>query len=130
MKFKDNPQVTIQAIPHEAMSSHLNHTHIAVIPSTYSEGTSLSCLEAMASGCAVVATNVGGLCNIVLPDFNGMLIRPTKKDIIFALEKLTDDMAFAEKIATSGYETLCQSFSLKIWRERVQKVLMEAGVSD
>ncbi|MDI6871049.1 MAG: glycosyltransferase family 4 protein [Bacillota bacterium] len=33
---------------------------IVAIPSPYSEGTSFSCVEALASGCAVVATNVGG----------------------------------------------------------------------
>ncbi len=127
-KFENSKQVTIQAIPHEQMAEHLDKTHIAVIPSTYSEGTSLSCLEAMASGCAVVASDVGGLGNIVLPDFNGLLIRPIADEITHSIKKLIDDLPFAEKIARQGHETISQAFSISQWQQRVGQALTRAGI--
>ena len=46
---------------YEKMPAIYQGADICVIPSIGSEATSLACLEALASGCAVVATNVGGL---------------------------------------------------------------------
>jgi glycosyltransferase involved in cell wall biosynthesis len=50
--------------------------HIAVVPSLWSEGTSLACVEAIAAGLPVVATPVGGLGNLVIPGFNGAIEAP------------------------------------------------------
>ena len=46
--------------PPHAMPEILSHMDIALIPTKGTEGTSLSCLEAMAAGCAVIASPVGG----------------------------------------------------------------------
>ena len=129
-KFRNTEQVVIREIPHEEMAKHLNRMHIAVIPSTYSEGTSLSCLEAMASGCAVIASNIGGLGNIVLPDFNGLLIKPTSMEIKQAITHLFNDMKKAKDLALNGHDTIRQAFSLAYWRKRLYKALIDAGVKD
>ena len=127
-KFANSRRVTIEAVPHDKMYELLNRSHIAVIPSTYSEGTSLSCLEAMAAGCAIVATDIGGLCNIVIPDFNGILVRPNVSDIVIAVSGLANDLQRAETIANRGYDMICHSFSLSTWRNRIKQALNEAGV--
>lgn len=49
---------------------------IAVIPTLWSEGTSYSCIEAIAAGVPVVVTPVGGLGNLVIPHFNGLISQP------------------------------------------------------
>jgi len=127
-KFGNSQRVTIEAVPHDKMYELLNRSHIAVIPSTYSEGTSLSCLEAMAAGCAVVATDIGGLCNIVIPDFNGILVRPNVSDIVLAVSGLVNDIQRAETLANRGYDMIGPSFSLSTWRNRIKQALNEAGV--
>jgi len=129
-KFKSDKQVEIQEIPHEKIASKLNKSHIAVIPSIYSEGTSLSCLEAMASGCAVIATNVGGLGNIILPDFNGLLIKPTIKDIREAIIHLIHNLTYAEELANNGFETVTHAFSLTNWKKRIYESLIKSGIRD
>ena len=49
----------------ETLRIHLGHD-VAVVPSMASEGTSLAVAEAMAAGCAVVATAVGGITNMII----------------------------------------------------------------
>ncbi|WP_420491566.1 glycosyltransferase [Neobacillus drentensis] len=51
-----------------------------------SEGTSLSLLEAMAAKCAEIATNVGGMTNIILDNYNGLIINPDESELYLALE--------------------------------------------
>ena len=128
-KFSNDSRVITTEIQHEQMYQLLNTAHIAVIPSTYSEGTSLSCLEAMASGCAVIASDVGGLGNIVMPDYNGILIRPVAGDIVTAVTRLASDLNFAKLIAGRGFDIVKNSFSLSLWKKRIRQALEEAGIS-
>lgn len=90
---------------------------IALIPTVASEGTSLSCLEAMASGCAVIATNVGGLPNLIFDGYNGILIPPSCSHLIEAIEKLILDKELREKIVKNGI-AVSATFSKQIWDEK------------
>ena len=49
---------------------------LAVVPTVWSEGTSLSCVEALCSGLPVVTTPVGGLGNLIIPGVNGLIANP------------------------------------------------------
>ena len=86
-KFKDESRVILTK--YESSESLAIHStkHIAVVPTIGSEGTSLSLLEAMAAGCAVVATNVGGMTNIILDHYNGLLINADEENIYYALKE-------------------------------------------
>jgi glycosyltransferase involved in cell wall biosynthesis len=101
--------------------------HIAVIPSIGSEGSSLSLLEAMASKCAIVATNVGGMTNIILDNYNGLLVNPNEKEIFLAIEKLISDDIFREKIALNAYHTVKKAFNKELWEEKWEKVFNEVS---
>ena len=92
---------------------------IAVVPTLYSEGTSLSLLEAMSAGCLTISTFVGGLSNIVIDQFNGLLTKPTKSDLVSALELALnfDDEKF-NKIALNGYNTVLLGFNIEIWKSK------------
>lgn len=97
--------------------------HIAVVPTIGSEGTSLSLLEAMAAGCAVIATNVGGLTNILIDHYNGLLINPDEDSIYFAIKEYLDNKEMMDKIAHRGYETAVKAFSLSRWKESWIKII-------
>lgn len=99
--------------------------HIAVIPSVGSEGTSLSLLEAMASTCAVVCTNVGGMTNIVIDNYNGLVVNPETEQIYFSLKNLIEDRLLRKRLATTAYETAKYGFSFDVWKEKWKKVLSE-----
>ena len=91
---------------------------IAVIPTIASEGTSLSLLEAMASYCAVVCTNIGGMTNIVLDEFNGLIVNPDHHQLKAALLKLISDVELRKKLANNARLTVEQSFNINIWERK------------
>ena len=108
----------------ESLTIHADK-HIAVVPTTGSEGTSLSLLEAMSAHCAVVCTNVGGMTNIVLDHYNGLMINPEEGELYDALTTLIRDKAIRNQLADKAYETAAGSFSLNLWQERWLKVVKE-----
>ena len=107
-------QVTFDKFaPEDSLNYHKLYD-IAVVPSTGSEGTSLSLLEAMAAGCAVICSDIGGLTNIILDNYNGLIIRANADDLYQALVKLLD-YNYREELAQNGYHTVCKSFSFDKW---------------
>lgn len=76
------------SLPPERMPEAYLDTDISLIPTMYSEGTSLSCIEAMSSGNAVIATRVGGLTDLVLSGYNGLLVEPYADAIYEAIREL------------------------------------------
>lgn len=99
--------------------------HIAVVPTKGSEGTSLSLLEAMASGCAVIATNVGGMTNIVIDGYNGRLINPDVEELKNAMKELIEDTQKREFLASNAYNSVKYGFSHTIWRKKWRSVFEE-----
>jgi len=99
--------------------------HIAVVPTVGSEGTSLSLLEAMAAGCAVVCTNVGGMTNIVLDGYNGLMVSAREEELYQAIKKIIEDKALRTSLAEKGYETVNAAFSLDRWRDKWIEVIRD-----
>jgi glycosyltransferase involved in cell wall biosynthesis len=99
--------------------------HIAVIPTVGSEGTSLSLLEAMSAQCAVVCTNVGGMTNIVIDGYNGLMISPRENELYEAISKLVKDEALREKLSDRAYGTVKEGFSYEKWKESWKKVIAD-----
>jgi len=112
----------IKYYPKDALEIHLQH-HISVTPSIASEGTSLSIAEAMACGCAVVATNVGGITNMVIDNYNGLLVSPNAKEITLALERLLSNPQLIRQLGTRAYDVAVNSFSYGKWRDHWREVI-------
>lgn len=106
----------------EALHIHLEH-HIAVIASLASEGTSLAVAEAMGAGCAVIATAVGGITNMIIDGYNGLLVAPAVVEITTALERIIQHPELMQRLGKKAYEVASQSFSVDNWRIRWQEVL-------
>ncbi len=109
-------------LPPEKMHEAYRQADIVLIPTLQSEGTSLSCLEALASGNAVIATNVGGLPNLVLPDYNGLLVEPNVEPLHDAITRLLDNPDLRSRLVKRGVE-VARSFDIETWRLRWRAVL-------
>lgn len=97
-------------------------TDISLVPTLHSEGTSLSCLEAMATGNAVISTRIGGLTDLIINNFNGLLIEPNSKDLLSAIKKLLDNPELMSSIRRNAVE-VSKVFSMNQWKEKWTQII-------
>jgi starch synthase len=84
---------------------------VFVMPSYY-EPFGISCLEAMAFGLPVVATNTGGLPDVVEDEVTGILVPPGDPDALAsAILTLLKDPARARKMGKAGRERVLANFT-------------------
>lgn len=78
-------------VDNENKSAVFNKSDVFVLPS-YTEGLPISILEAMSYGKAIIATDVGGVSEIVKENENGILIEPGNlQQIGQAIERMLDN---------------------------------------
>jgi len=89
----------------------LGITDIVVIPSL-SEGFSIVALEAMAAGKPVVATNVGGMPELITNETDGLLISPGDKSAVAsAILALIENKDLAYRLSYAAKEKVTKNFS-------------------
>lgn len=122
LKSKYGDRVNHFVIDADKMPEIYKHTDITVIPTLYSEGTSLSCIEAMASGNAIVSTDIGGLPNLIINNYNGLLVEPDKDEIFEAIEKLILNPDLREKFSKNAI-SVASAFSKTEWQNNWKQIL-------
>jgi len=90
----------------------VRHQHaITVMPSRF-ESFSIALVEAMASGCAVVASNVGGPTEIVQDARNGLLFESgNPRDLAYRICELLDDPVLASRLGEQARRDVRQRYS-------------------
>ena len=87
-------------------------TDIFILPS-YGEGMPMSILEAMSYGIPVIATDVGGIPEVIIHEKTGILIPPgDKKALKQALQSLIYDSELRHKLGTAAKERIKHFFSI------------------
>jgi hypothetical protein len=79
---------------------------------TRSEGLGSAILMAMAAGVPVIASNVGGIPEIVRHRENGWLAENEREPIAAAIRELLSDRALARGMAVRARQTVAEKFSL------------------
>jgi glycosyltransferase involved in cell wall biosynthesis len=104
----------------------LNAADFFVLPSDI-EGLPLSILEAMAHGLPVIASNVGGIPEIIQHDINGLLF-PAGDDAALsaAIRRLATDPALRRRLGNAARERANVTFSLATMVGKYDQVYDEA----
>lgn len=76
----------------------------------------------MSHGLPVIASNVGGLNDLIQDGFNGLLVPPGEQALTAALIRLVQDRSERERLGIYARETAL-SYDLSIWRGRWSRVL-------
>jgi glycosyltransferase involved in cell wall biosynthesis len=87
---KDDPRINFAGtFPNEKLAEELGKIDVLVVPSVWYENTPLVIYSAFAAGVPVVATNLGGIAEIVRHEVNGLLFEPgDAEDLARQLERL------------------------------------------
>lgn len=92
------------AVDESGLDESLSKASLFVLPS-YEESFGLAVAEAMAAGVPVVATNAGGLKNVVEDGQCGLLVDPgSPGELASAMESILSNRSLAEEFSRNGRE--------------------------
>jgi glycosyltransferase involved in cell wall biosynthesis len=99
--------------PHEALTQARRRCAVAIVPSVWDEPFGMVALEAMAEGRPVIASNVGGLAELVVGGESGLLVpRRDRSALRAALEALLSDRALRDDMGQAARRRV-QAFSAR-----------------
>jgi glycosyltransferase involved in cell wall biosynthesis len=100
--------VFLGALDRPSLLRELSKCSIYVLPAVWEEPYSLSLLEGMAAGLAVVATTTGGTPEILSDEMNGLAVPPDDATALgTALVRLVNDPALRRQLGTRAREEMC-----------------------
>lgn len=86
------------------VTSHFHEYDVFILPSLF-EGMPITIIEAMAAGMPIIASNVGGIPDIITNGKNGILIKPEKEEIVEALNKLACNEELRKRLGEAALES-------------------------
>jgi glycosyltransferase involved in cell wall biosynthesis len=100
------------------VEDYLKSADIYVLPST-SEGMPLALLEAMAVGLPVIVSRVGGICDVIRHDENGLLFEPgDTSGLVRCLSRLMASRQRRSMLGAQARRAVEQHFSLNAAADR------------
>jgi glycosyltransferase involved in cell wall biosynthesis len=109
-------------IPHRLLINYLRNSDVVVLPSVCNEAFGMPALEAMATGVTVVATNSGGVPEIVSNGETGLIVeRDDASALAEAILRLLSDEDLRKSMGNAAHERVVKIFS---W-EQITKNLMK-----
>ena len=100
---------------------------VAVLPS-YREAQGLSILEALALSRPVVASNVGGIPEMITDGVNGLLVPPHDADALAsAIILLLRDHPYADALGRAGHDMVHDRFCIDLMVDQIQRIYEEGA---
>ncbi|CAN5639486.1 glycosyltransferase family 4 protein [soil metagenome] len=100
---------------------------VAVLPS-YREAQGLSILEAMALSRPVVASNVGGIPEMITDGETGLLVPPHDAEALAAaITRLLTDHPYADTLGRAGHDLVHDRFCIELMVNAVQMIYDEGA---
>jgi glycosyltransferase involved in cell wall biosynthesis len=114
-------------LPRGSMLAAYVASDIVLIPTFAHEGSSLAALEAMGVGVPVVATNVGGLNDIVLDGITGLVAPPDPQALSVAVVRLARDPTLRARLGMESKRVAAAAFTQEKWQNRVESFARQVG---
>lgn len=110
------------AWPHERVLEAFRRCTIAVLPSVWPDPCPTTVLEAMANGCPVITTTIGGMVDMVTDGESGLLVPPGDASaLMVAMERLLSDEQLRVSLA-HGARKKVVDFTATSVAERLEAV--------
>jgi len=107
------------AVNHEKLPELYSSATIAVVPSVGNEGLGLVMIEAMGCGCAVVASALGPILEVIDHERTGLLFKPGDVgDLATQIQRLLEEPGLARSVTRSGNEKIRERFDWTIVAQR------------
>ena len=108
------------------ISEVINATDIFVMPSSGREGLGIAVLEAMAYGKPVIASDIGGLPEVVIDSATGYLVKPKDvHSIASVINKLVEDGSARIAMGSEGKRVFEERFKAKFMISRIDDLYKE-----
>lgn len=101
------------------LSTHLNHSHLLVLPSLY-EGYGIAYLEGMGFGLPAIASTAGAAREIITHGVDGFLIPPGDSDVL--AQHLMELQADRERLASMARSARRRFLAHPTWEETTARI--------
>ena len=113
-------------VPNEMLPDLYGLSQVFVLPSLYCESFGITLLEAMASGKPVVASNVGGVPEVVEDEVTGLLFRKgDERDLADGVLRVMSDHDLALKLAEKARRSVEDNFSWFVVADKIESLYEE-----
>lgn len=110
-------------VPWENVPYYFCASDVFVMPSIHPEPQGIVLMEAMASKMPVVATNIGGIPEVVNDCNSGILVEPeSKEELKDAIEKLLGNKKLRKKLRKNGYKNVKKKYSWEDVAKKTEKI--------
>ena len=127
--IEDSGVIVAHSVPNLQVMASWLHASIAIVPSVWHEPMGQVAIEAMLAGRPVVASDVGGLREIVCPGSTGLVVPPGDPDALAStLDSLVDNPGAQRRMGEAG-RIHARQFEAGAVAPRVLEVFEEARLS-
>jgi glycosyltransferase involved in cell wall biosynthesis len=108
------------SLPRDSLIKLIRKSELVVVPS-YNENCPYAVLESMACGTPVVASNVGGIPEIITNGDDGLLVEPGNPDMLAkTIVRLLSDTSLKKILGQRAKSKIANKFS---WQANISKYL-------
>lgn len=110
-------------VPHDHLPAFMETADLFLLPSR-AEPFGIVLLEAGAAGLPVIATQVGGIPELIEHERTGLLIAPDSvEELVLAVRRLIDDPSLARELGRNWHERVMNTWSWDISCERYLQMI-------
>jgi len=115
-------------LPKDKLYDLLRSSSVAVVPSTWFENQPMAVLEAMAAGLPVIASDLGGLPELIDDGVDGLLVSAGDDKVLArAIDEMARDWSRAFTMGQTGRQKIETGFSPSVHIEQISGLYRQLG---